>query len=282
VSAEAVIEYYDQCHVDYKILWRSHRNLCIHFGYFDDEHSDHETALPNMNRVLASRVGITSEDSVLDAGCGVGGSSIWLAENRGAKTCGINIQPLHLRLAREEATRRGIEHLVRFEERDYCDTGFDPGTFDVVWALESVCHCEDKGTFIIEAYRVLKPGGRLVVADFFQFEADLDAAERERMRLWLDGWALPHLAHIDEFREGLRSAGFAHIVCDDITANVMRSSRRIYKASRIILPMSKPLEILGVRSKRQTANVIASHHQYTTLRDGLWGYAVFTATKPMD
>lgn len=282
MSAEAVIEYYNQCHVDYKILWRSHRNLCIHFGYFDDEHANHAEALPNMNRVLASRVGITSEDSVLDAGCGVGGSSIWLAENRGARVCGVNIQPLHLRLAREEAKTRGLEQLVRFEERNYCDTGFEPGSFDVVWALESVCHCDDKPAFIAEAFRVLRPGGRIMVADFFQFKADLDATERERMRLWLDGWALPGLAQVDEFRDGFRSAGFAQISCDDITANVMRSSRRIYKASRIILPMSKPLELLGFRSKRQTANVVASHHQYTTIRDGLWGYAVFTASKPIN
>ena len=282
MSSESVIEYYDQCHVDYKILWRSHRNLCIHFGYFDDEHPDHQTALPNMNRVLASRVGITSGDRVLDAGCGVGGSSIWLAENCGAKTCGINIQPLHLRLARAESKRRGLEHLVRFEERDYCDTGFDPETFDVVWALESVCHCDDKPAFIAEAFRVLKPGGRIVVADFYQFMTDLNVTEGERMRLWLDGWALPGLATLDEFRRGLQSVGFAQVACDDITANVMRSSRRIYKASRIILPMSKPLELLGVRSKRQTANVVASHHQYTTIRDGLWGYSVFTASKPVN
>jgi tocopherol O-methyltransferase len=280
MSAEAVIEYYNQCHVDYKILWWSHRNLCIHFGYFDSEHNSHSEALPNMNRFLATRIGVTDEDDVLDAGCGVGGSSIWLAENRGARACGINIQPLHLQLAREEARARGLDHLVRFEERNYCDTGFEDASFDVVWALESVCHCDDKLAFINEAYRVLRPGGRVMVADFFQLEADLDEDEDRRMRLWLDGWALPHLAHVDQFCEGLEDAGFADVSVDDITTNVMRSSRRIYKASRIILPLSKPLELLGVRTKRQTANVVASRHQYTTICDGLWGYAVFTASKP--
>ncbi len=280
MSAETVIQYYDQCHVDYKILWRSHRNLCIHFGFFDPEHDSHGTALPNMNRVLASRIGITSDDSVLDAGCGVGGSAIWLAENHGARACGINIQPLHLELARREARARGLEHLVRFEKRNYCDTGYGGESFDVVWALESVCHCDDKLAFIGEAYRLLKPGGRIMVADFFQFKADLDEEDDRSMRLWLDGWALPNLAHVEDFRDGLKSAGFTGIVCEDITANVLRSSRRIWKASLIILPLSKPLELLGVRSKRQTANVVASYHQHTTIRDGLWGYVVFTASKP--
>ena len=275
-----VIEYYNQCHVDYEILWRSHQNLCIHFGYFDDQHDSHAKALPNMNRVLAKRAAITNGETVLDAGCGVGGSSIWLAEQLGAKVCGINIQPLHLQIARREATERGVDHLVRFVEKNYCDTGEPEETFDVVWALESVCHCTDKMAFIKEAHRVLKPGGRLMVADFFQFKRDLNDAESDCMRMWLDGWALPHLAGVSEFGEAITQAGFQNVECDDITANVIRSSRRIWKASLIILPLSKPLELVGLRSKRQTANVLAARHQYTTICDGLWGYSVFTARKP--
>ena len=282
MSTAAVIDYYDQCHVDYKILWRSHRNLCIHFGYFDAEHSSHGMALSNMNRVLAARVGVTGEDSVLDAGCGVGGSAMWLAEHCGARVCGVNIQPRHLELARREAKERGLDHLIRFEERNYCDTGFADESFDVVWALESVCHCVDKLAFIGEAYRVLEPGGRIMVADFFQFQAGLGGDQQRRMRLWLDGWSLPNLAHMEEFRDGLESAGFTEVCCDDITSNVVRSSRRIWKASLIMLPLSRPLEVLGVRSQRQTANVVASYHQYTTMCDGLWGYAVFTASKPVN
>lgn len=280
MSREAVIEYYNQCHVDYRILWRSHRNLCIHYGFFDEEHDSHESALPNMNRQLAKRAGIGPEDLVLDAGCGIGGSSIWLAENQGAEILGINIQPLHLDLAREEARSRGLEDRVRFEERNYCDSGLEPDSFDVVWALESVCHSEDKSAFLAEAWRVLRPGGRLIVGDFFQFRRDLDEDEETRMRSWLDGWALPNLAHVDDFRETMERIGFGGIGLDDVTANVMRSARRIWKASLIILPISRPLEKIGLRTPRQTMNVLAARHQYTTIREGLWGYAIFTGGKP--
>ena len=193
--------------------------------------------------------------------------------------CGINIQPLHLQIARREAAERGLDHLVRFEEQNYCDTGESEGTFDVVWALESVCHCDDKSSFIKEAYRILKPGGRLMVADFIQIKEDVSASEAERMQVWLDGWALPHLATVSKFGEMLVETGFEKVECDDITANVIRSSRRIWKASLIILPLSKPLELVGLRSKRQTANVLAARYQYTTMCDGLWGYSVFTARK---
>ncbi len=280
MSASAVIDYYNQCHVDYKILWGSHRNLCIHFGYFDERHNSHRMALPNMNRELAKRAEVSSEDRVLDAGCGVGGSSLWLAGEHGARVCGINIQPLHLDVARRVCSERGLDDLVSFEERNYCDSGLEAESFDLVWALESVCHSDDKPAFVKEAYRVLKPGGRIMVADFFQFKESLDEAEAERMQWWLDGWALPDLSRVSDFSGYLRETGFDDVACDDITPNVLRSSRRIWKASLVILPMSKPLEWIGLRSARQTANVLAARHQYTTLRDGLWGYSVFIATKP--
>ena len=279
-SSRAVIEYYDDCHTDYRMVWRSHRNLCIHFGYFDAQHRSHEQGLVNMNRVLAERVGITSRDHVLDAGCGIGGSSIWLALNRGARVSGVNIQPLHVRLAREEARQRGVEGLVRFEQRDYCDTGLPDAGFDVLWALESVCHAPDKNAFVREAHRLLREGGRIVVADFFQFKPELDPAERRRMRGWLDGWALPHLAPVNEFQEYLASSGFEDVRFEDITAHVMPSSRRLYAAGLLTLPFAKPLELLGVRTKRQTANVAACYHQYRTIAAGLWGYGIFTGRKP--
>jgi tocopherol O-methyltransferase len=280
MSHEAVIDYYNQCHVDYRILWRSHQNLCIHFGYFDEEHDSHELALPNMNRELAKRAQVQEGERVLDAGCGVGGSSMWLAEKNGANVLGINIQPLHLQLATEEAARRGLQDQVRFEERNYCDSGLPADSFDLVWALESVCHCEDKSAFISEAYRVLKPGGRIMVGDFFQFEEDLNEEEEKRMKYWLDGWALPNLSYTEDFAGWMKDTGFENVEMEDITSYTMRSSRRIWKASLIILPLSKPLEKIGLRTARQTANVLAARHQYTTMCDGLWGYSVFTAVKP--
>jgi ubiquinone/menaquinone biosynthesis C-methylase UbiE len=279
MSIEAVRQYYQECHVDYRIVWGLERDLAIHFGYFDEECREHSAALENMNRAMLKRTSIAASDRVLDAGCGVGGSSFWIAEHTGAHVTGVNIQPLHLELARAESARRGLADRVSFEEWDYCATGFDSESFDVVWALESVCHCEDKQKFLAEAYRVLRPGGRLIVGDFIQFRDDLSPAQDREMKIWLDGWAIPHLAGFERFREWISGAGFAGVKADNITPNVMRSSRRLFKASLIALPYSLLAVPIGWRSARQTSNVRASYYQYKTIVSGCWGYGIYSAVK---
>ena len=280
MSIDSVRQYYEECHIDYRIVWRLERNLFIHFGYFDEKCKDHAAALENMNREMLKRTSILASDRVLDAGCGVGGSSLWITKQTGATVAGVNIQPLHLELARAECARRGLADRVGFENQDYCDTGFDSESFDVVWALESVCHCDDKRRFLDEAFRLLRPGGRLIVGDFIQLRQDLSRAQTLEMTIWLDGWAIPHLAGFGQFREWISEAGFVDIAADNITPNVLRSSRRLFKASLIALPYSGIGRLLGWRTPRQNANVRASYYQYRTIGAGCWGYAIYSAVKP--
>ena len=69
-------------------LGRTH-TYSLHFGYYDETATHHKAAVANMNRVMADLADIGREDKVLDAGCGVGGSGIWLAENRQCSVVGI-------------------------------------------------------------------------------------------------------------------------------------------------------------------------------------------------
>ena len=75
----AIVEYYDTCEGDYRIFWDLDRSLAMHAGYWDSETKTLADALKRENEILAELAGVTSSDYVLDAGCGVGGSSIfWL------------------------------------------------------------------------------------------------------------------------------------------------------------------------------------------------------------
>jgi tocopherol O-methyltransferase len=278
---EAIVGYYDETWLDYRILWLNKDNLAVHFGYTDDSTRSHTDALKNMNRVLADRVLIQPGERVLDAGCGVGGSSLWLATKRGAEVVGITLAARQAAMARDNAIRRGVTDRVQFEVADFTATRFPDASFDVVWAVESMCHAPRKVAFYREAARLLRPGGRVVVADFVRAARPLDSTGERLLHEWLDGWAVPDIDTPGEHLEHLASAGFAEPRLDDVTTHTRPSLRRLYRMAYWTYPLAMLGRVTGVRSEVQHGNVIASIRQYQALRRDAWFYSILSATKPV-
>jgi cyclopropane fatty-acyl-phospholipid synthase-like methyltransferase len=278
---EAIVGYYDETWLDYRILWLNKDNLAVHFGYTDDSTRSHADALKNMNRVLADRVRIQPGERVLDAGCGVGGSSLWLATERGAEVVGITLAARQAAMARSNALRRGVTDRVQFEVADFTATPFPDASFDVVWAVESMCHAPRKAAFYREAARLLRPGGRVVVADFVRAARPLDSTGERLLHEWLAGWAVPDIDTPGEHLEHLASAGFAEPRLDDVTTHTRPSLRRLYRMAYWTYPLALLGRVTGVRSDVQHGNVIASIRQYQALRRNAWFYGILSATKPV-
>jgi cyclopropane fatty-acyl-phospholipid synthase-like methyltransferase len=108
----SVISYYDSTWLDYRWLWLNDENHAIHFGYHDGLPRSHAESLLNTNRVLAETAAVQRGDRVLDAGCGVAGSGIWLAEQRGATVVGITPVRTQVKRARHIITMRGLADAV--------------------------------------------------------------------------------------------------------------------------------------------------------------------------
>jgi tocopherol O-methyltransferase len=276
---DAIVGYYDQTWLDYRLLWLNPDNLAVHFGYTDENTRSHTDALKNMNRVLADRVHVKSGERILDAGCGVGGSSLWLADERQAEVVGITLSARQVQKARSYAARRGLAHRVQFEVADFTATPFPDASFDVVWAVESLCHAAHKAAFYREAARVLRPGGRVVVADFARSGRPLDPTGERLLHEWLTGWAVPDIDTPGEHTEQLVAAGFVDIRLDDVTAHTRPSLRRLYRMAYWTYPLALYGYVKGVRSAVQHGNVIASIRQYQALRHGAWFYSILSATK---
>jgi cyclopropane fatty-acyl-phospholipid synthase-like methyltransferase len=151
-----VAEYHDKTLPFYKIFWhRDDESYALHYGFWDKHTKSVKVSLLNENKFLADILKISSGTKILDAGCGIGGSTIWLAKNFNVSVIGITLSQKQLEKANQLADIHGVQDKVEFRIQNFLHTRFPNDYFDVVWAIESVCHAENKKEFLVEAYRIL-------------------------------------------------------------------------------------------------------------------------------
>jgi tocopherol O-methyltransferase len=281
INGDEIVAYYDSCEADYSLVWGLRDHLCMHYGYWDEDTSSLAAAVTRLNAKLAEYGRIGGSDHVLDAGCGVGGSAIFLARTLGCRVHGITLSAGQVETCRKNAARHGVDHLVRFDQRDYLQTGLAGESFDVVWAVESVCYAFDKGDFLREAIRLLRPGGRLVLADFFSVPLEgRPPRDRRLMEKWTRSWAIREYAVSEVFERQMLEAGFRDVVVRDVTKRVARSVKLLFLYYYPGLVYTYLWQLLGWRNRVQTLNTHSTAYQYRAFRRGLWRYNIVSATKP--
>jgi len=273
-----IADYYDQTVTHYRTLWDLNHSLAIHYGIWEPGIKTFRQSLENTNRVLAEKAGVRKTDYVLDAGCGVGGSAIYLAKRFNCRVKGITISEKQVRQANENAGKHDLSSLLSFENKDYCNTGYDNKSFTLIWALESIGTAADKKAFIKESYRILKPGGHLILADYFK-TGNLNTDNNRIIKSWLNNWAISDLDTVEDFRNKLREAGYKNIIIGDYTKNIMSSSRRMYLISFPGYITIKLYNIFYNATPFSRTHYKASLNQYRALKRGYWRYNIILAEK---
>ena len=272
---QQIIDYYENCDVDYKLVWHLNSQMAMHYGYWEPGTSRLRDALRLMNVKMAEMAGIQSGDKVLDAGCGVGGSSIFLAQNFNCQVNGITLSSKQVAEADANAVKNGVTGLTSFQVQNFCSTNFADNSFDVVWAIESVCHAFEKQDFLREAYRVLKPGGRLIVADFFKTESRIDLW----MDKWAKSWAVNDFERTELFLQKAEQSGFKNITAKNINKEITPSVNRLYYCYFPGVVCDKVLRMLGKRNAIHQENMKSTLYQYKAFKNGSWQYMLVYGEK---
>lgn len=209
-SSNTVAKSYDEWTQDgiLEFYWGKH----IHLGHYGSppRKKDFLTAKSDLVDEMAKwgRLDqLPHGTTILDVGCGIGGSSCILAKDYGFNVTGITISSQQVKRA-QELTPKGVD--VKFKVDNALALSFPDNSFDVVWSIEAGPHMVDKAKYAQEMMRVLKPGGLLVVADWNQRDdrqKSLNFWEKLVMRQLLDQWSHPAFSSIEEFSELLAETG---------------------------------------------------------------------------
>ncbi|MCA1568603.1 MAG: class I SAM-dependent methyltransferase [Acidobacteria bacterium] len=102
ISNKDVARYYNTHQIIYTLFWS---RTALHYGFWYEDTNSLAEAVLNTNRFVIDAMAIDFNDIVLDAGCGVGGTSIHVAETTGAKVEGVTLSDVQLKIARKRVSK---------------------------------------------------------------------------------------------------------------------------------------------------------------------------------
>jgi ubiquinone/menaquinone biosynthesis C-methylase UbiE len=189
---------------------------------------------------------------VLDIGCGVGGADIVLLQEHSADSViGIDVEDQLVEWARARARRLGLQDRLQYERVEPGPLPFDDASFDVVFSKDAIIHIQDKIALYAEAFRVLRPGGLLLVGDWLGAEG-MDLSPK--MERWIEQSGHDFsMASLNKIGEIVQSLGFVGIELEDRQAWYVQEARQ--ELARIRGPLKSELvEAWGEEDARNYAD----------------------------
>ena len=250
-----------------------------HFGYYEPGTIwpfPINAALRRMEEYLYNSLALKPGSLVLDAGCGVGLVAIYLAR-KGLRVCGIDVVARHVKWARENVKKAGLERAISIEKMDYHHLeAFEPETFDGVYTMETFVHARDPAHVLQQFFRVLKPGGSITLHEYEHkgIETAPDSVVRSFNAINTFAAMPTHeLSKKGTLRTLLEEAGFVDVQVSDLSENVRPMLRLFYICA--IIPY---FFITLFRLEKYFINAVAAVATYRNCQ--YYSYISITGKKP--
>ena len=277
---ERIRAHYDRLTPLYRLVWGEH----IHHGYWDTGDAGGgtpEEAQERLIGLLAGKSELARFGRVLDVGCGIGGSSRWLAEKLGCQVLGLTISHVQAVLASRAGTSparrtKSATGNAAFIQADAARLPVGEASFDAVWIVECAEHLDDKRGLMHSLAAALRPGGVLAMCGWFRGEMlPPDHTENELAPL-LDGMLLPSLATISNTLEWIEEGGLSISHKLDITERVSGTWDLCLEIAR------RPLaRLLLPRLDDDARRFVGSFEMMkSAYQSGAMRYALITARRP--
>ncbi|MEM6452193.1 MAG: methyltransferase domain-containing protein [Cyanobacteria bacterium P01_D01_bin.105] len=289
---EKIQQFYDESSLLWERTWGEH----MHHGYYGksgQHRKNRRQAQIDLIEELLKWGDIGNVETLLDVGCGIGGSTLYLSEKFQAKAVGITLSPVQANRAKERAQEQGAElqswknftdinspAAVDFQVVDALATPFPDESFDFIWSMESGEHMPDKQAFLSECYRQLKPGGTFLMATWCHRETDNLAGsltDNEQMHLnqLYQLYHLPYVISLSAYRDLADDVGFSNLTSADWSQQVAFFWQDVVQSAMDLQVIAGILQA-GTETIRGTAAIAL---MTTGFSRGLIRYGLLKGTK---
>jgi tocopherol O-methyltransferase len=211
---QQIQQFYDASSGLWENIWGEH----MHHGYYGvdgQKKLDRRQAQIDLIEELLrwSAYQSLAAPKIIDIGCGIGGSSLYLADKLQGEVVGITLSPVQANRAQERAAAAKLSDRATFKVANALDIPYPDNTFDLVWTLESGEHMPDKEKFLRECYRVMKPGGQIIMATWCHRSTEgqagaLTPQETNHLQKIYDVYCLPYVISLPDYEEIVTKCGF--------------------------------------------------------------------------
>ncbi len=277
-SRQDIVHFYEEATDDY-FFWS--KDLNMHFGYFiwgKTNPFKRDSMLNEMNEQIYQRLQLSGNHRIVaDLGCGMGGTiRHFLKRDRLLSMIGVTLSPFQVR----EGNRMLRPYKGVILEEDYTQTSIASDSMDGVIGIESLCHSGHSKECLREGYRILKKGGKMVIADAFLKKTPdkLCSVSHYSYQSLCKDWSLDGLGVINEVEENLKRIGFSTIKVEEVSLRVAPSVFHVPFA--IVGFLLKNLFKENPIKPQSWNNLKASFYSLISglhLKD--FGYYIITATK---
>jgi cyclopropane fatty-acyl-phospholipid synthase-like methyltransferase len=253
----------------------------MHYGFWEKGVKTRHEAVVKENEVVASYLNLKPGMKILDLGCGIGGTAMFMAKRYGVNVVGVTLDPNQVEIGEKLIKKHGLQTRVVVKEMDFMNLSFENNYFDGVYGIESVCYAYPKTQLFKHVIKTLKPGGKFVIADGYKAHSPINDFEVKIIKDFCEGFVLPELLMAREVSKYLKTVGFENIKFTSKKNDIALSVKHFGRIGLYVLPIVNLFQWSNIAFiKALRLNALALERAYKAYELGFAEYGIHVATKP--